>query len=158
MNISRYSLVVAAASVLLAAPAMSSPVLAQPAAKTAPAMERSEHEWKGGGASSTFDALWSGRKLKMIREELRASDGMIEKNEYMFNQGALLHYKQDRYPAEGKKGPEEATMVSFDKSERAIISMRKVDGNAAGPASTAAIAAAKKHLAELLAITGRVRR
>lgn len=150
--------VAVAAAVLLGAAVMSAPVQAQPAAKAAPAMERTEHEWKGGGVSSTFDALWSGRELKMIREEMRAADGMVEKNEYLFNQGALLHYKQDRYPAEGKKGAEEATMVSFDKTGRAVISMRKIDGNAAGPASAAAVAAAKKHLAELLAITGKVKR
>ena len=158
MRISRIHRAASAATVLLVAQVMPPTVLAQPAAKTAPAMERSEHEWKDGGASSTFDALWSGRELKMIREEMRASDGMIEKNEYLFNQGALLHYKQDRYPAGGRKGPEEATMVSFDKTGRAVISMRKVNGNAAGPVSSAAIAAAKKHLAELLAIAEKVRR
>lgn len=158
MKISRYSLVAAAASVLLGASAMSLPVLAQPAAKHAPTMERSEHEWSGAGASSTFDALWSGKELKMIREELQAADGMFEKNEYVFNQGALLHYKQDRYPASGKSAPATATMVSFDKTGKAVISMRRVDGSPAGPASSAAITAAKKHLEELLAITGKVKR
>ena len=49
-----------------------------PQVKSAPAMERTEHQWTGkGAASSTFDALWSGRKLKMIREELQAADGMV---------------------------------------------------------------------------------
>ncbi|MGE0557420.1 MAG: hypothetical protein AB7E73_07315 [Burkholderiales bacterium] len=124
----------------------------------APAMERTEHQWKSASASSTFDVLWSGKDMKMIREELQAADGFRVKNEYMFNQGTLLHYKQDRYPAEGKSGPAEATMASFDKTGKPVISIRRVDGNAAGPASTAAIAAAKKHLAELLAITGQVKR
>ncbi len=94
----------------------------------------------------------------MIREELQAADGMVEKNEYIFNQGALLHYKQDRYPATGKSGPATATMVSFDKTGKPVISIRRIDGNPAGPASPQAIAAAKKHLAELLAITGKAGR
>lgn len=130
-----------------------------PPVKSAPAMERTEHQWAGkGAASSTFDALWSGGELKMIREELQAADGMVEKNEYVFNQGALLHYKQDRYSASGKSGPATATMVSFDKTGKPVISLRRVDGNPAGPASPQAIAAAQKHLAELLAITGRAKR
>lgn len=136
-----------------------SAVAQTPPVKSSPAMERTEHQWTGkGAASSTFDALWSGRELKMIREELQAADGMIEKNEYVFNQGALLHYKQDRYPASGKSGPATAIMASFDRTGKPVISLRRVDGNPAGPASPQVIAAAQKHLAELLAITGKAGR
>jgi len=47
---------------------------------------------KGGGRSSTFGAYWMGGELKMIREEVTGNPGMIEKNEFFFNAGALLHY------------------------------------------------------------------
>jgi hypothetical protein len=127
-------------------------------AKPAPAMERTEHEWKNGGQSSTFDAHWMGAELKMIREEMNESAGMIEKNEYFFNAGALLHYKQDRYPAPGKSAAAVAIMASFDKTGKPAMSMKRVDGKPAGPASPADMAQAKKHLAELLAIIAKVKR
>lgn len=133
--------------------------LVQAASPAKPAaMERTEHEWKSGGQSSTFDAHWMGTELKMIREEMNENAGMIEKNEYFFNAGALLHYKQDRYPAPGKSGATVAIMASFDKSGKPAMSMKRVDGKPAGPASPEDIAQAKKHLAELLIITARVKR
>jgi hypothetical protein len=133
-------------------------VLAQSPAKPAPAMERTEHEWKDGKQSSVFGAHWMGSELKMIREEMNESAGMIEKNEYFFNAGTLLHYKQDRYPAPGKSGDATSIMASFDKTGKPAMSMKRLDGKPAGPASPAEIAQAQKHLAELLAITARVRR
>ncbi len=135
-------------------------VLAQaPASSAKPAaMERTEHEWSSGGRSSRFDAHWSGGELKMIREEMAASDGMVEKNEFFFNAGKLLHIKRDRYPAPGKSGAAEAIMMSFDKTGKPGMSMKRVDGRPAGPASPAEIAQAEKHLAELLAITRKAKR
>ncbi len=121
-------------------------------------MERTEHQWRDGNASSTFGAHWMGAELKMLREEVAPRGGMIEMNEYFFNQGALLHYKQDRYPEPGKKGAAVALMVSFDKTGKPSISLKRIDGNPAGPASAAEIELAKKHLAGLLAITGKVKR
>lgn len=131
---------------------------AQSPAKPAPPMERTEHQWQGGGRSSTFGAHWMGSELKMIREEMNESAGMIEKNEFFFNAGALLHYKQDRYPAPGKSGATMAIMASFDKTGKPAISMKRVDEKPAGPATPEDIAQAKKHLAELLAITAKVKR
>lgn len=140
----------------ITAPAVAqTPSAAKPAA---PAMERTEHEWKGGSQSSTFGAHWTGSELKMLREEMNESAGMIEKNEFFFNAGALLHYKQDRYPAPGKSGATVAIMTSFDKTGKPWVSMKRVDGKAVGPASPEDIAQAQKHLAELLAITAKVKR
>lgn len=134
-------------------------VLAQsPAKPAAPPMERTEHQWKDAVRSSTFGAHWSGSELKMIREEMTDSAGMIEKNEFFFNAGALLHYKQDRYPAPGKSGATVAIMASFDKTGKAAMSMKRLEGKPVGPASPEEIAQAQKHLAELLAITVRVKR
>lgn len=129
----------------------------KPAAKAAPAMARTEHQWQGAGKSSSFDALWFGTELKMIREEMAPRDNVIEKNEFMFNQNVLLHYKQDRYPESGKKGGSVATMVSFDKTGKPSISMKRIDGKPAGPASAAEIEQAKKHLAELQLIISKVK-
>jgi hypothetical protein len=139
---------------------ITAPAVAQTAspAKPAPAMERTEHQWKGGNQSSTFGAHWTGSELKMLREEMNENAGMIEKNEFFFNAGALLHYKQDRYPAPGKSGATVAIMTSFDKTGKPAISMKRVDGKAVGPASPEDIAQAQKHLAELLAITAKVKR
>lgn len=127
-------------------------------ARPAPAMERTEHQWQGGGHASTFGAYWMGAELKMIREDMVAKAGIIETNEFFFNQGVLLHYKQDRYPAPGEKGASIATMVSFDKAGKPSISLKRIDGKPAGPADAAEIAQAQKHLAELLAVTARVKR
>lgn len=138
--------------------AMAGNVPAQSPAKPAPPMERTEHQWQGGGQSSTFGAHWMGSELKMIREEMNEKTGMIEKNEFFFNAGALLHYKQDRYPSPGKSGPVVAVMASFDKTGKPAISMKRVDGKPVGPASAEDIAQAQKHLAELLAITAKVKR
>ena len=99
-----------------------------------------------------------GAELKMIREEMAPRADMIEKNEFFFNQGVLLHYKQDRYPEPGRKGESVALMVSFDKTGKPSISMKRIDGNPAGSASAAEIDLAKKHLAELQLITGKVKR
>lgn len=129
-----------------------------PPAIPAPAMERTEHQWRDGNASSTFGAHWMGAELKMLREEMAPRGGMIEKNEYFFNQGALLHYKQDRYPEPGKKGAAVALMVSFDKAGKPSISLKRIDGNPAGPAGAAEIEQAKKHLSELQRITAKVKR
>lgn len=129
-----------------------------PAKPAAPPMERTEHIWKDATRSSTFGAHWSGSELKMIREEMEERAGMIEKNEFFFNAGALLHYKQDRYPAPGKSGPSLAIMASFDKTGKAAMSMKRLEGKPVGPASPEEIAQAQKHLAELLAITARVKR
>ncbi|MBY0270275.1 MAG: hypothetical protein K2X06_10425 [Burkholderiales bacterium] len=131
---------------------------AQSTAKPAPPMERTEHQWQGGGRSSTFGAHWMGSELKMIREEMAENAGMIEKNEFFFNAGALLHYKQDRYPAPGKSGAAVAIMASFDKTGKPAISLKRVDGKPLGPASPEEIAQAQKHLAELLVITAKVKR
>jgi hypothetical protein len=49
-------------------------------------------------------------------------------------------------------------MVSFDKTGKPSISLKRIDGNPAGPASAAEIERAKKHLAELQRITSKVRR
>ncbi len=125
---------------------------ASPAAQTAGGMSRTEHEWKGEGRNSTFDVLWIGGEMKMIREEVAAVDGMIEKNEYVFNAGKLLHYKQDRYPESGNKGGAVATMVSFAKSGKVSISMKRIDGKPAGAVAPEEIARARKHLDELLLI------
>ena len=133
-------------------------VIAQVPAKPAPAMERTEHQWKGGIQSSTFGAHWMGAELKMIREEMNENAGMIEKNEFFFNVGALLHYKQDRYPPPGKSGAAVAIMASFDKTGKPAMSMKRVDGKPVGPASPEDLAQAQKHLAELLAIAGKVKR
>ncbi len=132
--------------------------VAYAATSSPPPMERTEHVWKGADRSSGFDALWSGAELKMIREEIALISGITEKNEYVFNAGALLHIKQDRYPAPGKSGETVATMMSFDKTGKPVISMKRIDGKPAGPASAAEIAQARKHLEELLAITGKVKR
>lgn len=118
-------------------------------AKPAPAMELTEHRWQGGGRSSSFNAHWTGSELKMIREELAPAAGHIEKNEYFFNAGALLHYKHDRYPEPGRSGSETAIMVSFDKSGKPSISMKRIDGKPAGPATAAEIEQGRKHLGEL---------
>lgn len=136
------------------------PAVAQsaPAKKPAPAMERTEHEWKDGGRSSNFGAHWTGGELKMIREEMTENAGMIEKNEFFFNAGNLLHYKQDRYPAPGKSGETTAIMASFDKTGKPGMSMKRIEGKPVGPVSPAEIAQAQKHLAELLAITAKVKR
>lgn len=131
---------------------------AQSPAKPAPPMERTEHQWQGDGRSSTFGAHWMGSELKMIREEMNENAGVIEKNEFFFNAGALLHYKQDRYPSPGKSGPAVAVMASFDKTGKPAMSMKRVDGKPVGPATPEDIAQAKKHLAELLTITARVQR
>lgn len=131
---------------------------AQSPAKPAPPMERTEHQWQGGGQSSTFGAHWMGSELKMIREEMNENAGVIEKNEFFFNAGALLHYKQDRYPAPGKSGAASAIMASFDKTGKPAISVKRVNDKPVGPASPEDIAQAQKHLAELLAITARVKR
>jgi hypothetical protein len=138
---------------------MSGPAPAQsPAKPAAPPLERTEHIWKDATRSSTFGAHWSGTELKMIREEMAERAGMIEKNEFFFNAGALLHYKQDRYPAPGKSGETVAIMASFDKTGKAAMSMKRLEGKPVGPASPDEIAQAQKHLAELLAITARVKR
>lgn len=128
------------------------------ATSSPPPMERTEHQWKGADRSSGFDVLWSGTELKMIREEVAPAAGVIDKNEYTFNAGALLHYKQDRYPAPGKSGETVATMVSFDKTGKPVISMKRIDGKPAGPASPEEIGQARKHLDELLAIARKARR
>lgn len=125
---------------------------AQAPAKSSVMITRSEHAWSGGGRSSTFDAHWHNGELKMIREEFVPSSGFIEKNEFFFNAGALLHYKHDRYPAPGKSGDVIALMVSFDKSGNPQVSMKRVDGKPVGAASPAEIERARKHLAELQAI------
>ena len=129
-----------------------------PAKPAAPPMERTEHQWKDAARSSTFGAHWTGSELKMIREEMNESAGMIEKNEFFFNAGTLLHYKQDRYPAPGKSGATVAIMASFDKTGKPAISMKRLEGKPVGPASPEEIAQAKKHLAELMAITAKVKR
>ena len=148
----------AVAAVLLYA--ITLPAFAQtaPAKKTAPAMERTEHEWKDGKQSSTFGAHWMEGELKMIREEMTEATGMIEKNEFFFNAGKLLHYKQDRYPAQGKSGETVAIMASFDKTGKPGVSMKRVEGKPMGPASPEEILRAQKHLAELLIITAKVKR
>lgn len=140
--------------------AITAPALAQtaPVKKSVPPMERTEHEWKDGRQSSTFGAHWTGSELKMIREEMTENAGMIEKNEFFFNAGALLHYKQDRYPVPGKSGDTVAIMASFDKTGKPVTSMKRVEGKPVGQASPAEIAQAQKHLAELLAITAKVKR
>lgn len=143
-----------AAFFLLAAAAIAQ----TPPVKPAPAMEHTEHQWRDGNATSTFGAHWMGAELKMLREEMAPRGGMIEKNEFFFNQGTLLHYKQDRYPEPGKKGAAAALMVSFDKTGKPSISLKRIDGNPAGPASAAEIEQAKKHLAELQRITSKVKR
>jgi hypothetical protein len=145
-------------SLLLCTIAVSAVAQTAPVKKSVPPMERTEHEWKDGKRSSTFGAHWSGSELKMIREEMVENAGMIEKNEFFFNAGTLLHYKQDRYPAPGKNAPTVAIMTSFDKTGKPGISMKRIDGQTAGPASPDEIAQAQKHLAELLAITAKVKR
>ncbi|MDP2397802.1 MAG: hypothetical protein Q8M53_05570 [Burkholderiales bacterium] len=125
---------------------------AQAPAKSSVMITRSEHAWSGGGRSSTFDAHWHNGELKMIREEFAPSSGFIEKNEFFFNAGALLHYKHDRYPAPGKSGDVIALMVSFDKSGNPQVSMKRVDGKPVGAASPNEIERARMHLAELQAI------
>lgn len=145
------------ASLLFAVAAISA-AQSPPAAKSATAMARTEHEWKGAGRSSTFDVLWIGGEMKMIREEMAAVDGMNEKNEYVFNAGKLLHYKQDRYPEPGRRGDTVATMVSFDKSGKPSISLKRIDGKPAGPVAAEEIARARKHLEELLRIAGKPQR
>jgi hypothetical protein len=125
---------------------------AQAPEKSSVMMARSEHAWNGGGKSSTFDVHWQNGELKMIREELAPSSGVIEKNEFVFNAGVLLHFKQDRYPVPGKSGDAVALMVSFDKSGNPLVSMKRVGGKPVGAASPAEIAQARKHLAELQAI------
>jgi len=115
-------------------------------------MARSEHAWSGGGRSSTFDVHWQNGELKMIREEFAPSAGFIEKNEFVFNAGALLHFKQDRYPVPGGSGDAVALMVSFDKAGNPLVSMKRVGGKPVGAASPPDIAQARKHLGELQAI------
>lgn len=131
---------------------------AQSPAKPAPPMERTEHQWQGDGRSSIFGAHWMGSELKMIREEMNENAGVIEKNEFFFNAGTLLHYKQDRYPAQGKSGETTAIMATFDKTGKPAISMKRLEGKPVGPASPEEIAQAKKHLVELMAITAKVKR
>jgi len=142
-------------SILLCALLLSATALtaeAQAPAKSSVMMARSEHAWSGGGRSSTFDVHWQNGELKMIREELAPASGFIEKNEFFFNAGALLHFKQDRYPVPGKSGDAVALMVSFDKSGNPLVSMKRVGGKPVGAASPAEIAQARKHLDELQAI------
>ena len=91
------------------------------------------------------------------KTEVAAADGMTEKNEYVFDAGKLLHYKQDRYPGSGKKGEAVATMVSFGKTGKVSISMKRIDGKPAGPVAPEEIARARKHLDALLAIAGEPR-
>ncbi len=130
---------------------------AQAPAKSSVMMARSEHAWSGGGRSSTFDVHWQNGEMKMIREELAPSAGFIEKNEFVFNAGALLHFKQDRHPAPGRSGDAVALMVSFDKTGNPLVSMKRVGGKPVGAASPAEIAQARKHLGELQAIAMKAR-
>ena len=139
-------------ALLLSVSTVTAHAQAQAPAKSSVVMARSEHAWSGGGRSSTFDVHWQNGELKMIREEVAPSSGFIEKNEYVFNAGALLHFKQDRYPAPGKSGDTVALMVSFDKSGNPLVSMKRVGGKPVGAASPAEIAQARKHLGELQAI------
>lgn len=132
--------------------ASSSTPAAQPAAG---GMSRTEHEWKGDGRSSTFDVLRIGGEMKMIREQISVVAGIAEKNEYFFKDGALLHFKQDRYPESGKSGAAVATMASFSKAGKVTVSMKRIDGKPAGPASAQEIARMRKHLDELLLIAGK---
>lgn len=128
-----------------------------PAAKAPVNMERSEHAWSGGGRSSRFDVHWQDGDIKMIREEFAPSSGLVEKNEFFFNAGTLLHYKHDRYPGSGAAGDAVALMVSFDKSGNPLVSMKRVGGKPVGAASPAEIAQARRHLDELLAIVRKAR-
>lgn len=129
-------------------------VLAQSSApaKKPVSMARSEHVWSGDGRSSRFDVHWQDGEAKMIREEFAPFSGFIEKNEFFFNAGALLHYKHDRDPEPGKSGDSVALMVSFDKSGNPLVSMKRVAGKPVGAASPAEIVQARRHLDELLAI------
>lgn len=145
------------ALLLFAAAASTHAQQAQPPAKSSVMMARSEHAWSGGGRSSTFDVHWQNGELKMIREEFAPSSGFIEKNEFVFNAGALLHFKQDRYSVPGKSGDTVALMVSFDKSGNPLVSMKRVGGKPVGAASAAEIAQARKHMAELQAIAMKAR-
>lgn len=144
-------------TLLLSASAFTAHAQAQAPAKSSVVMTRSEHAWSGGGRSSTFDVHWQNGELKMIREEVAPSSGFIEKNEFVFNAGVLLHFKQDRYPVPGKSGDTVALMVSFDKSGNPLVSMKRVGGKPVGAASPAEIAQARKHLTELQAIAMKAR-
>lgn len=149
------------AAPLLPASAVNAQALAQTQtqapAKSSVMITRSEHAWSGGGRSSTFDAHWHNGELKMIREEFAPASGFVEKNEFMFNAGVLLHYKHDRYPAPGKSGDAVALMVTFDKSGNPLVSMKRVEGKPVGAASPDEIERARKHLAELQAIAMKAR-
>lgn len=129
-------------------------VLAQAASapKKPVSITRSEHVWSGGGRSSKFDAHWQDGDLKMIRETFAPSAGFVDRNEFFFNAGALLHYKHDRDPEPGRTGDAVALMVSFDKAGHPLVSMKRVAGKPVGAASAAEIAQARSHLEELLAI------
>jgi hypothetical protein len=120
-------------------------------------MTRSEHVWNGDGRSSRFDVHSQDGDIKMIREEFAPSSGFVEKNEFFFNAGALLHYKHDRDPEPGKSGDAVALMVTFDKSGNPLVSMKRVGGKPVGAASPAEIAQARRHLDELLAIVRKAR-
>ncbi|MBX3661901.1 MAG: hypothetical protein KF804_05570 [Burkholderiales bacterium] len=141
-------------ALMLAVPLLCAAVAAaaQATGKSSVMITRSEHAWSGGGRSSTFDAHWHNGELKMIREEFAPAAGFIEKNEFFFNAGTLLHYKHDRYPEPGKSGETVALMVSFDKSGNPQVSMKRVGGKPVGAASPDEIGRARKHLAELQAI------
>lgn len=153
-SLTQFPLVPVLCALLLSACVLSAQAQTQaPApAKSSVMMARSEHAWSGGGRSSTFDVHWQNGELKMIREELAPSSGFIEKNEFVFNAGVLLHFKQDRYPVPGKSGDTVALMVSFDKAGNPLVSMKRVGGKPVGAASPAEIAQARKHLGELQAI------
>ena len=150
-RIPSFEAILFAATMLFAATTVAA-AQSSPAVPPAGGMARTEHEWKSAGRSSSFDVLWIGGEMKMIREEFAVVSGIVEKNEYVFNGGMLLHFKQDRYPESGKSGESVALMVSFDKNGKPVISMRRIDGKPAGPASPAEIARSRKHLDELLAI------
>jgi len=58
----------------------------------------------------------------------------------------------------GHSGATIAIMAFFDKTGKPVMSMKGLEGKPVGPASPEEIAKAKKHQAELLMITAKVRR
>lgn len=113
------------------------------------AMQRSEYHWKAGADSSTFGVLRSGADIKMIQEEMKTADGATVKNEWFFNNGALLQYMSHRDAA--GKTPPASLMMTFDKSGKMLLSRKMVDGKK-GQATEADAAQARKHLSELMEI------
>lgn len=122
-----------------------------PTAKPPPAaFEKTEHRYTDGKSETTFNALWEGKDLRMIQEEVAAGDATI-KREYTYREGALLHYKMDLNPLPNRKGESLSLMATFDKSGKAVALLKRIGGKPV-PGSPEEAAGARERAAKLAAL------